>query len=445
MDLVKKFFGGTRFYGPVRNFQHFLEAVFSVVQYSYPAKDLTVIGVTGTDGKTTVVHLIGEILKRAGFKTAVISTVGAFINREEIDTGFHVTTPDSGALQQLLVHIKNKGITYVVLEVTSHGLDQHRVLGCNFSVGVLTNITHEHLDYHRTFERYRAAKVKLFQGVKVAVLNQDDPSFSYVKQEVNPAAQIISYSTKERVTFWADKFSFQPAGSEFQVHDKKKTILFKTKLLGEYNVANILAACGTARGLGIAWEVVKDAAENFTGVPGRMEAVVEGQNFPVLVDFAHTPNALKKLLATLNEIKSKSGKLIVVFGSAGERDKEKRWMMGQVAARLADFSVLTSEDPRSEDQERIIDDITRGIRQTAKVWDGKEDWRKWGYWCVRVPERGEAIALAVQKLAQPGDIVAICGKGHEKSMAYDHHEYSWSDQEAARIALKGGVKRVREI
>mgnify|MGYP001598575892 CR=1 FL=1 len=443
MDLVKKVFGGTTWYGPVRNFQHFIEAVYAVVSNGYPARDLTVIGVTGTDGKTTTAHIIWSIIQESGVPTALISSVAAYIGNEEIDTGFHVTTPDPGQLQPLLVRIKKKGITHVVLEATSHGLDQHRLLGCNFKIGVLTNITHEHLDYHKTFEHYRDAKVKLFRGVKTAVLNRDDDSFSYIKSKTNPSAEIVSYSTKQPAKLRADKVSFNWKGMEFRVREGRSIITLTTKLIGEYNVLNILAAAGAARGIGISWEAIKEGVKRFSGITGRMERVDEGQNFATFIDFAHTPAALDSVLTLLKKLKTKNSKLIVVFGAAGERDVTKRPLMGEVAARLADFTVLTAEDSRTEDLNRIIDDITRGIRQNAKVWDGVVDWRKDGTWCIRIPERGEAIAFAVQKLARSGDILVICGKGHEKSMAYDHTEYPWSDQEAARIALQGGVKRVR--
>ncbi len=443
MDVVKTVFGKSRWYGPIRNFQHFVEAVFAVIKNGYPARDLTVIGVTGTDGKTTTSHIISSILQEAGIKTALISSVGAFIGDEEVDTGFHVTTPDPKLLQPLLVKIKEKGITHVVIEATSHGLDQHRLLGCNFKVGVLTNITHEHLDYHQTFERYRDAKVKLFRGVKTAVLNRDDDSFSYIKSKTNPGTRVIAYSVKQNATLWADKVSFNWKGMEFRVREGRSSITLTTKLIGEYNVSNILAAVGVARGIGISWEAIKEGVERFGGIPGRMERVDEGQTFATFIDFAHTPAALESVLTLLKKLKTRDSKLIVVFGAAGERDVSKRALMGEIAARLADFTVLTAEDPRTENLNRIIDDITRGIRQNAKVWDGVVDWRKEGSWCIRVPERGEAIAFAAQKLAKGGDILVICGKGHEKSMAFDHTEYPWSDQEAARVALKGKIKRVK--
>lgn len=440
MDFVKILFGWAPFYPQIRNFQHLAEAIFAVVRYGYPARNLTVIGVTGTDGKTTTTHLIGSILSEAGYPTAIVSTVGGFFDGREVDTGFHVTTPDAIYLQPLLARIRNSGITHVVLEVTSHGLDQHRVLGCNFKIGVLTNIMHEHLDYHKTFEKYRAAKAKLFKRVEVAIINRDDNSFDYIKHAAGNA-KIVSYSTSEPATLKAQKISLTPLGCQFEIKEGSKVTRLTTNLAGEYNVSNILAAVGAARSLAVAWDKITDAVVKFPGIAGRMEEVKNNKGFRIIIDFAHTPNAMENLLNTVK--KATKGKVIVVFGSAGLRDRGKRKLIGEVAARLADFSVVTAEDPRTETVESITDEITRGIRQTAKIWDGQADWRKSGHWCIRVSERGEAIALALQKLAKEGDIVVICGKGHEKSMAYGKKEYPWSDQEAVGIALKGGVKKLK--
>ena len=441
MDLVKILFGRAPFYPQIRNFQHLVEAIVAVVKYGYPARDLTVIGVTGTDGKTTVVNLIGAILQEAGFKVAIISSINAYIGDKTIDTGFHVTTPDAGDLQRLLKQAKNSAVTHVVLETTSHGLDQHRVFGCNFKYGVLTNIAHEHLDYHKTFERYQIAKAKLFRRVKVAVLNSDDPSYELI-QKFAGRAKIISYGLTKQATIVGKNVNLDIRGTRFLIREEKSEVNIITPLLGEFNVLNILAAAGLARTLGINWDDITRAIANFKGLPGRLERIKNTSGLTIFVDFAHTPNALAELLKLMQKIKPKGAKMIVVFGSAGERDKAKRKLMGEIAVGFADFSVLTAEDPRTENVEDIIDQITRGIRQNAKVWDGQTDWRKSGRWFIRVPERGEAIAFAIQKLAQKDDIVLLCGKGHEKSMAYGKKEYPWSDQEAVQAALNGRVKRV---
>lgn len=433
------------FYGKWRNFQHFANAIYQTIKYGYPARGLTVIGVTGTDGKTTTVHLIGSILEQAGIKTAMVSTVGGFFNGKMVDTGFHVTTPGPEFLQPFLLRVKNEGITHVVMEATSHGLDQHRVLGCNFKIGVLTNITHEHLDYHKTFERYRDTKAKLFRGVKIAVLYADDPSYDYIKKLTNSHSQakVFSYGIEKHFDLWADKITIKPLGMEFAVHEGDNSHNIKTKLIGRYNILNILAAASACRGLGIAWDRITKTINEFSGVEGRMELIDEGQKFTVIVDFAHTPAALENILKTLNEVKpGKDSKIIVVFGAPGGRDPSKRKPMGEAAVEYADFVVLTTDDPRDENPNRIINEITRGIRDNAMVWDGLAKWRNKGKWCIRILDRGEAITFVIQKLAREGDIILLAGQGHQKAMPVGNKEIPWSDQEAARVALKGGIKKL---
>jgi len=391
--------------GKAKNLYHFFSASLANLFYRFPSQNLQVIGVTGTDGKTTTVHLIWRILSEAGFKVALISSVSARLGQKELETGFHVTTPDPWPLQKLIKRIADQGFTHLVLEATSHGLDQYRLLGIDFKVGVLTNITHEHLDYHRTFEKYLAAKAKLFRKVEVAVLNCEDASFSKIKPLVDRKAKILTYGLKK---------------GDLNL----KNFSFKTSLPGEYNLQNCLAAAAAAKALGVDEEVIKKTVSSFKGLVGRMEEIDEGQDFKVIVDFAHTPNALENVLRLLKE--KTVGKLIAVFGCAGLRDKEKRPLMGEVSCRLADISVLTAEDPRTEDLNGIIAQIAKGC-QKAKGVEGKT--------FFRVPDRGEAIQFAISK-AKKGDTVVICGKGHERSMCFGKTEYPWSDQETARNALK---------
>ena len=402
----------------LKNLCHFFQALFSLFYFRYPAKDLKVIGVTGTDGKTTTVHLINFILKRAKKRSAFISSVGAQIGDQEIETGFHVTTPSSFSLQKLLKKIKDLNFEYVVLEATSHGLDQHRLLGCHFFIGVVTNITHEHLDYHQTFKKYLAAKAKLFRGVKFAVLNRDDESFNYLSSKCKPSsrAQVEGAQSAKVITYGIkNKADFTP-----------KTFPFKTSLPGEYNQANCLAAIAVAKALGFEDELIREAIRDFPGVPGRMEKIDEGQDFSLYVDFCHTPNALLQTLETLKKQSTESSQLIVVFGSAGLRDKDKRPMMGEIASQKADLAILTAEDPRTEDVNKIIKEIAEGCQKAGGI-EGKT--------FFKVPDRKEAIKLAVNK-AKKSDLVVICGKGHEKSMCFGKKESPWSDQEEARKALK---------
>ncbi|MEK7091345.1 MAG: UDP-N-acetylmuramoyl-L-alanyl-D-glutamate--2,6-diaminopimelate ligase [Patescibacteria group bacterium] len=354
----------------MKNLWHWGTSWVYALIYGLPAYRLTVVGVTGTDGKTTTSHLIYEMLKTAGFKVALISTVAAYIGDDEIDTGFHVTTPDARLLQPLLKRIADRGITHVVLEVTSHGLDQNRLAGVRFMVGIITNISHEHLDYHGTFEKYKAAKMKLLRMAK-------HPIYRYTK------------------------YKFK---------------ILNPKLAGEYNKYNAGAAETVAKVFGIQYSVISEVVKNFAGVPGRMEEIKLGQKFRAIVDFAHTPNALDKILSELRNQVTKGHKLIVVFGCAGLRDHTKRPMMGKIAAKLADKIIITAEDPRTETLESIYRDIT-------------------AVGSIREDDRQKAINMAV-KMAKPGDIVVVTGKGHEKSMCFGKTEYPWSDKEAFTKAIK---------
>lgn len=384
--------------------KHLPLALFALWRYGFPSRQLKIIGVTGTDGKTTTVSLIYQLMREADFSVAMISTVSAKIDEEEIDTGSHVTSSDPELLQRLLRRIVNRGIKYVVLEVTSHGLDQFRLLGIDYEIGVVTNITHEHLDYHKTFASYLEAKAKLFNHSKLAILNRDDQSYSFLAERVKArGGQVISYGIKNQADFMP------------------KTFLFKTSLPGEYNRYNVLAAIATASALGIDQEKVKKAVASFKGVVGRMEEIETDKDFRVIVDFAHTPNALEQVLKTLKDGLNKSHRLIAVFGAAGLRDQTKRPMMGEIAGKLADLVVLTAEDPRTEKVEEICEQIAAGCRRV-------------GVEPTIISNRQEAIDFAI-KSARRGDIVVVCGKGHEKSMCFGKKEYPWSDREAVKKAL----------
>lgn len=415
--------------------------------YGFPARRLTVIGVTGTDGKTTTCNLIYQILLKAGIKAGLISTVNAVIGDEVLDTGFHVTTPDAHDVQNYLARMVEAGLTHVVLETTSHGWAQYRVDACEFDVGVITNITHEHLDQHGTYENYRAAKGRLFTSLegtlpkaqgnpRLAVLNRDDRSFEYLDSVTN--VKKVSYGIEGSADVRADDISCTPLGIDFMAAGDNFCIKVGSNLLGAYNVSNCLAALtATVVGLGIKPEIAAKGIKSLGGVPGRMERIDLGQNFTAIVDFAHTPNALNVTLEaaralTLNPspigrgdtVKEKS-RVIAVFGSAGLRDKEKRRLMAETAVDLADLTVLTAEDPRTESLEEILQEMATGARSRG----GREGETFW-----RVPDRGEAIKFALH-LARPGDIVLSCGKGHEQSMCFGALEYPWDDRIAMRAAL----------
>lgn len=382
-----------------------------------------VIGITGTDGKTTTATLVYKILLRAGKKAALISTVSAKIGHEEIPTGLHVTSPDPWSLQRLLKKIARRKIEFVVLESTSHGLAQYRLFGIRFLAGVMTNVTHEHLDYHQTYEKYLAAKGKLFRKVEIAILNSEDYSFSYLNSVRPKKAKLVTYAVKKKADFTPKNFRF------------------KTSLWGEFNQANCLAAIALTKSLGINDQAIRETIASFKGVTGRLEEINLGQNFRALVDFAHTPNGLDKALTTLSQ-KKKGGRLIAVFGCAGLRDHYKRAMMGKIAGRLTDIAVLTAEDPRTEDVNKIIKEIARGCLAAGakELMPADLPVPKKGHFFFRVPDRSEAIKFAVTKLAKKGDIVVTCGKGHEQSMCYGQVEKSWSEHQELKKALKERLK-----
>ncbi|GAB4504003.1 MAG: UDP-N-acetylmuramoyl-L-alanyl-D-glutamate--2,6-diaminopimelate ligase [Anaerolineales bacterium] len=410
--------------------------------YNWPGRTLTVIGVTGTDGKTTTTNLIYRILLAAGIKAGMISTVNAVIGSEVLDTGFHVTTPDAHDVQRYLAMMVAAGLTHVVLETTSHGWAQHRVDACEFDIGVVTNITHEHLDEHGSYENYRAAKARLFESLqwtrpkpqgnpRLAVLNQDDGSFTFLNEFVK--GRKVSYGLTRAADVYAEDVSFSSRGMSFMAQCPDFRVAIKTPLLGRYNISNCLAALTTAvLGLGLEPQAAAQGIASLQGIAGRMEMIDMGQPFTAIVDFAHTPNALRVALEAAREMlekrkeeRGKKGRLIVVFGSAGLRDREKRRMMAEISTELADLSVLTAEDPRSESLAGILEEMAAGARSRGGC-EGETFWR--------VPDRGEALRFAVE-LARPGDLVIACGKGHEQSMCFGRVEHPWDDRVAMRAAL----------
>jgi UDP-N-acetylmuramoyl-L-alanyl-D-glutamate--2,6-diaminopimelate ligase len=383
----------------LKGLYHLLVSVFANIWFGFPSRKLTVIGITGTDGKTTTTTLIYEILKEAGIKASMITSVHAVIAGKTYDTGFHVTTPNAFFVQKYLWDAVNAGDTHMVLEVTSHGLAQHRVLGVRFAAGVLTNVTHEHLDWHGTLESYRKAKMKLLKKSKVAILNRDEAELYRFVQSQIPGKRIVTF------------------GIHRQARVNPHSYPFTTPLMGEFNKYNCLAALATAVALGIDDKKAREAVASFGGVPGRMQ-VVAAKPCTVIVDFAHTPNAIDRALRAVSELPHK--RLIHVFGSAGLRDHSKRPLMGEASARWADEIILTEEDYRTEKVEDIIKAIAAGIKAGPRI--------------AKIPNRDEAIAKALE-IAKPGDVVMITGKGHEKSLCRGKTEYPWSDEDAVRKHL----------
>jgi len=406
--------------------------------YGFPARSLTVIGVTGTDGKTTTSNLIYQILLAAGLQAGMISTVNALIGDQVLDTGFHVTTPEAPDVQRYLAQMVAAGLTHVVLETTSHGLEQQRVANCEFDLAVVTNISHEHLDFHGTYPAYRAAKARLFTGLgetrpksignpRIAVLNWDDSSYDYLTSllvQNFPQVRQLSYGLSAGPTVYAEDVLSSPAGLRFTAVGPGYAVPVETHLVGEYNVSNCLAAMAVAvEGLGIKADDARRGIADMPGIPGRMEMIDLGQDFLAIVDFAHTPNALRRALEAARQFTN--GRVICVFGSAGLRDRLKRRMMAETSAELADLTVLTAEDPRTESLADILAEMAAGAVACRGI-EGKT------FWCI--PDRGAAIRFALG-LAETGDVVMACGKGHEQSMCFGETEYPWDDRIAMRAAL----------
>jgi len=399
--------------------------------YRFPSRRLRLIGVTGTDGKTTTVNLVRAILEAAGQRAGMVTSIKAIIGDEEMETGLHTTTPEALELQNLLARMVQAGCEYAVIEATSHGLAQYRLEACHFDVAAITNITHEHLDYHKSFQEYREAKARLFKTLaisarkpnlsKVSVLNLDDPSFDYLKEI--PADKQIAYGLHRPADVTAEAIALLPTGTRFTAQTPVGSFPIHSSLVGEFNVYNLLAAIAVATSQEVSPGAIQEGLSRMSGVPGRMEKIDLGQPFQVIIDFAHTPNALRHALEIARFMTR--GRLFVVFGCAGLRDRAKRPMMGEIAGQLADRVIITAEDPRTEDLNDIMEEIARGCKKAGR----EEDTEFW-----RIGDRTEAIQFAIDR-AEPGDLVIITGKGHEKSMCFGTTEYPWSDHEAVREAL----------
>ena len=414
-------------------------AYLSAAWYNFPARHLTMVGITGTDGKTTTTNFLYRMLRTGGNKeVGMISTVNAMIGEMVLDTGLHTTTPAAPDVQRYLAQMVEAKTDVCLLEVTSHGLAHHRVTACEFDLAIVTNITHEHLDLHGSLEAYRAAKASLFESLatatpkdlpKTAVLNCDDWSFEYLKAKLvakNIAWLGYSLTGHPEASLTAHHLTYRPDKTSFTIHGRHHTFAAETTLVGDYNVSNCLAAATAALEIfGLSPTEVQQGIATLSGVPGRMERINEGQPFMAVVDFAHTPNALRRSLTVARTLTL--GRVIAVFGCAGLRDVEKRVMMGHIAAELADLTIITAEDPRTENLAAIIAETANTM-----LTDGAIE----GQTFERVPDRGRAIYRAVQ-LAGPDDMVITLGKGHEQSMCFGHVEYPWDDRQALRSALRG--------
>jgi UDP-N-acetylmuramoyl-L-alanyl-D-glutamate--2,6-diaminopimelate ligase len=389
------------------------------LKYGNPAKGLRVIAVTGTNGKTTTINYINEILKEAGHKTAMFSTALIEIDGDTQLNDLNATVGTTERMQEFFRDAKRAGVDYVVLEITSHALQQHKLDGVPIEVAVMTNLTQDHLDYHKTMEQYAAAKAKLFSGSpKFIVLNRDDAWFDYYDKF--PAGSLkINYGKHVDAEARIDYVKLYKKGSEANIIvDHQTKVELATALPGMYNVYNMVAAASAAYLLGIKIDDIVEGIANLDGVPGRFERVVEGLDYDVIVDYAHTPDALDQLLQAAKEVTK--NRVILVFGATGDRDKTKRPIMGEIAARLADRIILTDEESYSEDPQVIRDQVRDGIETagaTAKL--------------TEIPDRREAIEKALS-IARKDDIILITGMGHEQYRIVNGEKLPWNDGEIIR-------------
>jgi UDP-N-acetylmuramoyl-L-alanyl-D-glutamate--2,6-diaminopimelate ligase len=388
--------------------------------FGRPSERLRVIGITGTDGKTTSSFLAVELLRAGGRRPGLVGTVAVDIGDERTPNDDRNTTPESLELQEMLARMVAAGNESVVMEATSHGLALERTRNCRFDVGVVTSVTSEHLEFHGSLEAYRAAKARLVAEAPLAILNTDDDTFTFFRSRARQ--RVLTYGIETDADLRATDLVADADGSRFTLIAPDWRGPISLPMPGRFNVSNALAALAIAHVEGVAWEIAADALVRTVGVPGRMERISAGQPFAVVVDYAHTADSLAKVLRVLRPVTR--GRLIAVFGSAGERDPTKRPAMGRVSAELADLTVVTNEDPRLEDPRLINEAIAAGARAAGATTAS----------LVVIDDRREAIGHAIG-LAGEGDVILLAGKGHETSIFYGTEKRPWDDRVVAREAL----------
>ncbi|HRY27981.1 MAG TPA: UDP-N-acetylmuramoyl-L-alanyl-D-glutamate--2,6-diaminopimelate ligase [Candidatus Moranbacteria bacterium] len=418
----------------IKNLYHLAQAILANLIYGFPSKKIKVIGVTGTNGKTTTVQMIAKILEEAGNpvepgghgarKVAVASTINFRINGDEEINKTKFTTLSSWAVQKFIKKAIENKCEYLVLETSSHSLDQYRVWGVAYQTAVITNVTREHLDYHKTMEEYRKAKIQLFKKVKTAVVNLD----------MEKPEEFLSIATGKKVTYslkdskadvLAENIEIGIQNTRYKIKDTN----FKLNLLGEFNIENALAATAVGLSENIDLKTIAKALEKIKLVPGRMERVINEKEINIIIDYAVTPDSLEKLYELIKSIRDnspeirESSKIIAVFGSCGERDRGKRPIMGEIVSKKADFVIVTNEDPYDEDPMQIINEVSEGIKNRI---EGNNFWK--------ILDRREAIRKALE-LAKAGDFVVVTGKGAEETMAVGDKRIPWNDRKVIEEEL----------
>lgn len=411
---------------------HMLQAFRAATSRDYPAAGMKVIGVTGTNGKTTTSFMIYKMLHEAGKKVGLMTTVAYGVGDAIKPQISHMTTVSAGLLNKRIAEIRDAGAEYLVLEITSHALAQHRTFGVPIDIAVMTNVTHEHLDYHKTFENYVDAKRKLFHqaektrgGLKIGVINADDPSAELFESDIDTP---LTYGV-EAGDLRARQIKLSPSGVEYYVKYNGEKLHIKSQIPGEFNVYNSLAAVAVGLAYGLTNEQIEKGIVALNSVEGRMNRIEGSQKFEVLVDYAHTPDSFEKLLSDFR--KSTKGKLIVMFGSAGRRDTAKRGAQGEIAGKYADIVVLTEEDDRDIDGEEILTQIAAGAELAGKKLDKN---------LFKIHDRTKAIAFTLQQAISPDDVVMLLGKGHEKTIERANGENPWDEIGTAKKSLEKLVK-----
>ncbi len=407
---------------------HKVRAIMATIWYGFPTNSIKVIGVTGTNGKTTTCHIISHILEKAGYKIGMATTIDFKIGDKISQNTTKMTTLNPFILQRKLSEMAKAKCDYAIIETTSHAISQYRNWGIKYHSVVLTNITHDHLDYHKTFKSYRDIKVKLFENnPKVSVINRDDESYQYFEEKDTKKKYL--YTIDNRASVMAKKILYQSDGSLFTLVTGEGQIPIHSPLPGKFNIYNVLAGICVGMGENIPLEKIKEAIENMKNVPGRMEKLDYDQDFTVIVDFAHTPDGLKQVFETVKP--AVLGKLIHVGGATGNRDKTKRPLLGAMAGKYADVAIVTNEDPYSENPQAIIDAVAHGVPRGGK--EGKSKVLDKNF--LKISNRKSAILKAL-RMAKKGDLVLITGKGCETKMAVGDDKFiPWSDKEIVKEAL----------
>jgi len=416
----------TGLFKKIEPYGHLGEAVLMNFRYGFPGRKLRIIGVTGTNGKTTTSFLIHRLLHESGVKVGLLTTVANGIGDDIVPQSVHITTAQAGVLQKRLKEFAEAGVEWVVVETSSHSLAQHRVWGVPYEIAVMTNITRDHLDYHGTFENYVEAKRRLFRiankhGLRFGVVNAEDPSaIKFVKSVANHTTYGIGVGslTAENVKLEADHSSYKAV-----IDDESYNIT--VNIPGEFNVSNSLAAIAVGRKLGLSKEAIEKGIAALKGVEGRMNVINEGQKFRVIVDFASTQDAFERFFESVRPLTK--GKLIAVFGSAGQRDEEKRPVQGRIAGQNADVVIVTEEDDRDVDGNQIMEEIAVGARGAGKK-DNKD--------LFLISNREEAIGFAMTQASSKDDVVVLLGKGHELTIERADGIYPWNEADVARAALQ---------